>query len=164
MRPQNNDMGANPPPWAYATGNPNYQQSDYNTYEIHVVDNNGMEVCSYFLNSDTQEGHWTYVLNYNRTINVIGGGRIRVRVYDRNCRMIKNCMTSAQGQASCTQGANGECANRTRSVSIPTTADPQPTNLTQPGLGVSNEEAGQWIFLDVTNVVCGMPALGCNGM
>jgi hypothetical protein len=77
MRPNNSDSGATPPPWAYATGNPTYTASDYNTYQIHVVDNNGMEVCSHFLNSDTSEGHWTYVLNYARTIDVIGGGRER---------------------------------------------------------------------------------------
>jgi hypothetical protein len=158
MRPGNQDTGANPAPWAYATGNPNYTMSDYNTYEIHVVDNMGAEVCSYFLNSDTSEGHWTYVLNYERTITVIGGGRVRVRVFDRNCRMIKNCMSGGtQGQCSATG-----CNNKARTVDT-AAAMPQPMGLTQPGLGNDTNQAGQWLFIDVTQVAC-TARLGCNGM
>ena len=159
MRPANSDTGANPPPWAYANGNPNYTMSDYNTYEIHVVDNNGMEICSYFLNSDTQEGHWTYVLNYEKTIDVVGGGRVRLRHYDRNCRMIKNCMSGGQ-QGLCSQTG---CTGKARTVDV-SAATPQPSGLEQPGLGVDPVHSGQWVYIDVTNVTCGQPALSCSGL
>jgi hypothetical protein len=154
MRPNQDAAGSTPPGFAYASGNPTYQGSDYNTYEIHVVDNNGMEVCSYFLNSDTSEGHWTYLLNYERTINVIGGGQVRVRVYDRNCRMIKNCMSGGQ-QGPCTPTG---CDNKARSVTQVSMASPPPPTgamgLEQPNLGKGNGEAGQWLYIDVTEVEC----------
>ena len=31
--------------------------NNYNTYELHVLDNNGQEVAIHFLNADTQTGH-----------------------------------------------------------------------------------------------------------
>jgi hypothetical protein len=159
MRPTNSDNGANPPPWAYASGNPNYTMSDYNTYEIHVVDNNGMEICSHFLNSDTQEGHWTYILNSPKTIDVVGGGRVRVRQYDRNCRLIKNCMSGGQ-QGSCSPTG---CTDKARTVDV-SGATPQPSGLDQPGLGVDPLHSGQWVLIDVTSVACGQPALTCAGL
>ena len=159
-RPNNLDTGATPPPFAYAIGNPTYRGSDYNTYELHVVDNTGAEVCSYFLNSDTLEGHWTYVLNYERTIDVIGGGRIRMRSYDRNCRSIKNCYAGGE-QGPCT--ATG-CNDKARLVDV-SQANPQPSGLMQPGLGNNSPgNCGQWLFIDVTNVSCGQQALTCSGM
>jgi hypothetical protein len=157
MRPNNSDSGATPAPWAYATGNPTYTVSDYNTYEIHVVDNNGMEVCSHFLNSDTTEGHWTYVLNYAKTIDVIGGGRVRVRVYDRNCRMIKNCYGGGSQGPCNTNGCNPP---KPRTVTVPNA----PAALVQPGLGNDANQSGQWLHIKVEQVQCGMPNLTCAGM
>jgi hypothetical protein len=157
MRPTNSDSGATPPPWAYANGNPTFTQSDYNTFEIHVVDNNGQEVCSYYLNSDTVEGHWSYVLNYERTVDVVGGGRIRIRAYNRNCTQIKNC----NGGGPC--GSTSNCQIRARLVDV-STAQPQPTGLVQPGLGNDDANSGQWLYVDVTSVSCGQPALNCSGM
>jgi hypothetical protein len=157
-RPANLDTGATPPPWAYADGSPSLMASDFGTYEIHVVDNDGVDVCSYFLNSDTSEGNWTYVLNYERTINVIGGGRVRVRRFDRDCEIIKNCSLGGT-TAPCTPVG---CNNRARVVDI-SAAMPQPTGLLQPGLMNDDAHSGQWLLIDVTSVQCGLPALDCNG-
>ena len=92
-RPTNSNTGATPAPFAYtnAPGAAITTASDYETNELHVLDQNLQVFRQFFLNSDTQEGHWTYVVNYVKTIPVIGGGRIRMRHFDRNCRQIKNC-------------------------------------------------------------------------
>jgi hypothetical protein len=147
--------GANPPPFAYRTGvaggcNPPgcFDDSDYNSYEIHVKDQAGMDKCSYFLNSDTTQGHWTYSLDYARTINVIGGGSIRIRSYDRNCRMIKNCADNSSAT---------DCTPYARTVNV-SAAMPAPANLQQPGLGLTGKDAGQWLLIDVLAVSCATAA------
>src|SRR5690606_11154407 len=80
QRPGTQDNGADPTPWATAPVGYMYPQSDYNTYEIHVDDQNMQEVGIYYMNADTSQGHWTYVINYEKQIPIIGGGRVRTRV------------------------------------------------------------------------------------
>jgi hypothetical protein len=148
-----NRNGGTPTGWAEAEGNASvYSTGDnnYNTYEIFVYDQNDMRVRQYFLNSDTQTNHYTFITDYVKTITLIGGGRVRLRVFDANCRMIKNC------------GANGssggsQCAMNARSVDI-ADAMPQPTGmpmLQQPGLGQQPAHSGQWWLIDVTGVAPG---------
>jgi hypothetical protein len=158
VRPENLDAGASPPPWAYATGNPTIPESDYGTWELHVVDHEGNDVCSYYLNSDTEEGHWTYMLSFERTINVIGGGRIRIRRVDADCRIIKNCFAGGS-QGACSPSG---CNNKARTIDV-SAAMPPPTALSQPGLVNDTAQSGQWVLIDVVNVACGLPALGCDG-
>lgn len=129
--------GGDPLPWATAEPNHEYPSSDYNTYEIRVEDPAGDEVGVYYLNADTQEGHFTMLIDYEKTIPVIGGGNIHLRIYDANCRQIKNCGTSA----------GAPCGNKARSVDI-SGADPQPQGLQQPGLGQTADHAGQWLLID----------------
>ena len=151
-RPQNNDDGASPTPWHEVPANHTYPQSNYNTYEIRVRDQNGQETAAYYLNSDTQEGHWTYVINYSKTIPVIGGGSVLLRIFDLNCRQIKNCGVGS--------GDVNQCTNLARTLTF-TGADPQPpmgvppNGLSQPGLGRAANQAGQWLFIDVTAVTEG---------
>lgn len=139
VRPQNVATGATPAPWASAAGDVTITSSSYTTYEIHVLDEDGVEHAQYFVNSDTAEGHWTYVVNYSKTIPVIGGGSVRVRSYDQNCRIIKNC---TMGPA--------PCAAKARSLNV-SAASPAPA-LMQPGLGQDADNAGQWLLFDVTAV------------
>jgi hypothetical protein len=142
-----NRNGGTPTGWAEAAGNASvYSMGDnnYNTYEIFVYDQNDMRVRQYFLNSDTTTNHYTFLINYEKTITVIGGGEVRLRVFDANCRMIKNC------------GASGgtPCDNKARTVNI-AAAMPQPTGmpmLQQPGLGQQPAHSGQWWLIDVTEV------------
>jgi hypothetical protein len=147
-RPMHGANGAMPAPWASANGGVSYPASDYNTYELHVYDESGEEVREYFLNSDTTEGHWTYLLNYERTIPVIGGGKIRARTYDRNCRMIKNCGDRSGGVSF------SSCSSATKQTVDVSAAMPAPTDLQQPGLGQAAAESGQWLLIDVTEVTC----------
>ncbi len=141
LRPQNLNTGATPPPWFIGVPGQAFAATDYSSYELHVFNELDQEVGVYYVNSDTMEGHYTYVLNYERTIPIVGGGRVQVRLLDRNCRQIKNC------------GATGgaPCAPKARTVDI-SQVDPLPTTLFQPGLGKPAEHSGQWLLIDVTDV------------
>jgi hypothetical protein len=147
-RPTHGPNGAMPAPWASSNGGISYPGSDYNTYEIHVYNDQDQEIRQYFINSDTAEGHWTYLINYERTIPVVGGGRIRTKTYDRNCRMIKNCGDRSGGVTA------QVCSSATKQTVDVSAAMPQPTGLTQPGLGQAASESGQWLLIDVTAVEC----------
>jgi hypothetical protein len=157
--PETTGAGATPTPWATAPAGHTYPVSDYNTNEVRVCRTRacatGDEVAVYYLNADTSEGHWSFVLNYEKDITVIGGGSVRVRNYDRNCRQIKNC------------GPNGTPANQCatmsnrRVISNVSSAMPAPANgsatvggLSQPGLVPERDaaSAGQWLLIDVVRV------------
>jgi hypothetical protein len=140
------NVGANPSvpdPYATADGGSGYPESTYNTYEIHVINDQGAEVARHYINSDLQEGHFTFGISYERPIEVIGGGKIHVRIFDLNCRMIKNCGTGGY-----------PCNTKARTIDI-SAADPQPAagTLMQPGLGLDSNNAGQWWLIDVKTIV-----------
>jgi hypothetical protein len=147
-----NRNGQTPTGWAEAAGNASvYSAGDnnYNTYEMHVYDQNGMRVRQYFMNSDAGTGHYTLLTNFEKTVTIIGGGEVRLRIADANCRQIKNC--GANG------GTGAACSTNARSVDI-TAAMPQPTGmpmLQQPGLGLPAQHSGQWWFIDVKTVALG---------
>jgi hypothetical protein len=138
------DVAANPSlpaPWATAPSGHLPRTSDYNTYEVRVSDPAGTEVAVYYLNSNyNDENHYTFALSYERTIAAIGGGTIRFRAFDDNCRIIKNCGTGGS-----------PCVSKARSVDI-SAANPQPTALSQPGLGTDPGNSGQWLLIDVVSV------------
>jgi hypothetical protein len=71
----------------------------------------------------------------------VAGGFVRLRRYDANCRLIKNC------------GATGAppCAPKARTIDL-SAARPAAMNLFQPGLGKTAEHAGQWWLIDVIAV------------
>jgi hypothetical protein len=138
---------SNPAPFAWAkTPGATYPSSDYNTYEIHVIDDTGKAYKDYYLNADTQSGHWTFVIDYEKDIEVVAGGKIHVRSFDLNCRMIKNC-----GDSTHTQGATA-CAAQARTVAGISAAMPAITVM-QPGLGKDANSSGQWFAIDVKTIV-----------
>jgi cysteine-rich repeat protein len=139
VQPENLDTGASPAPYGLGAVGGAIRVSSYSTLEVRVFDQSSVEVGSYFLNSDTGEGHYTYVLNYERPIRIVGGGFVRVRRVDTNCRIIKNC------------NGGTDCGNEARSVDI-SAANPQPVGLVQPGLGQPAAHSGQWLLVDVTKV------------
>lgn len=113
--------------------------NNYNTYELRVLNQDAQEVAAYFLNADTTTGHYTFGIDYEKTIRLIGGGTLRLQIVDANCRQIKNC------------GSGGiPCAAKAREIDI-SAADPQPpaNALQQPALGRDREHSGQWFLLDV---------------
>jgi len=118
--------------------------SSYNTYELHVTPAVDGAANDYFLNARNGSGedHESWALNYTATFPVQGGGTIKFRVYDSNCRQIKNCGPGA-GSSTC-------AAPRTVNISE---ADPQPADFTQPYVGSAPGGAtGQWVLIDVTSV------------
>jgi hypothetical protein len=139
--PENLATGAEPAPWAVAAPGVQILPSNYNSYEIRVFDQATNEVGVYFVNSDTMEGRYTYVIDYEQTIPVIGGGIVRLAMHSRDCRHVKNC-----------GDGGGTCAEKTRLVDI-SSVDPQPrVDFSQPDLGRGPGNAGQWWMIDVTHV------------
>jgi hypothetical protein len=135
---------SDPPGFAWGkTANPAVRPSDYNTYEIHIVDDKGAVVKKYYLNADTQEGHYTFAIDYERPIEIIGGGKVHIRSFDANCRMIKNCGST---------GAGVPCGGKAQSIAGVSTAMPA-INVAQPGLGKSADQSGQWFAIDVKAIV-----------
>lgn len=140
-RPNVGATPSTPDPFATAPAGATYPESHYNTYELHIIDNMGKELKQYYINSDTQEGHYTFGINYERKIEVVGGGKVHVRILDTNCRQIKNCGTGGY-----------PCASKARTIDL-SGASPMPTGLQQPGLGKAADHAGQWFFINVKNIV-----------
>jgi hypothetical protein len=140
QRPSQSAIPATPEPFATAPGGATVAVTEYNNWEVHSFDDKGVEIKQYFLNSDTQQGHYTFAISYERPIEIVSGGRVHVRTYDSNCRMIKNCLNGAP------------CAGKARTVPL-TGADPMPANFMQPGLGKDAAQSGQWLFIDVKGIV-----------
>jgi hypothetical protein len=141
MRPSQTAIPAKPDPYATANGTATVDTTEYNNWEVHTFDDKGVKLKQHFLNSDTNQGHYTLAISYARDIEVVGGGRVHVRTYDSNCRMIKNCLGGAP------------CAGKGRTVPI-TGADPMPREtFLQPGLGKDGAQSGQWLFIDVKGIV-----------
>jgi hypothetical protein len=141
QRPNSSANPSTPEGFATAEGGVSVAVTDYNNYEIHSFDDTGKEIKQYFINSDTQQGHYTFAVNYERPIEVVSGGKVHVRVYDNNCRMIKNCL----GGPPCSD-------QKARRIDV-SGAMPQPTALMQPGMGKPAEHSGQWFFIDVKGIV-----------
>jgi hypothetical protein len=139
-RPANLDTGAEPAPWASADPGATFQQSTYDAFEFHVYDDQGTEIRAYLVNSDTVESRLTYVLNFERTISVIGGGMVRFRYFDTNCRIMKNCKAGPY-----------PCADKARIVDV-AGASPAPLQFTQPGMGNTDDNGGLWLLIDATAV------------
>jgi hypothetical protein len=143
-RPNVNATPSTPPPFATMPPGMSYRTSDYNTYEVHTYDDKGVHLQQHFINSDhNMEGHYTFGISYPHDIEVVGGGKVKVRIFDDNCRMIKNCGNG---------GSVNECTTKARSIDV-SGASPQPMGLQQPGLGNSAEQSGQWFFIDVKEIV-----------
>jgi len=140
MRPNDSQNPSKPEPFATAPGGSTVATTDYNNYEIHSFDEKGTEIKQYYINSDTQQGHYVFAINYERPIEIVSGGKVHVRIYDNNCRMIKNCL------------GGPPCEGKARSIDL-TGASPMPMGLTQPGLGKADKDSGQWFFIDVKNIV-----------
>ena len=139
--------GNAPTPWATAPGGATIPSSNYSTSEIHVLDENGQELAQYFLNADIEESRYTFIIDYEKTIEVVGGGMVRLRRFEPSCRILRNCGATPLGPP---------CGPRARIVDV-SAADPPPPpgnpangGFTQPGLGEPSDQSGQWWLIDVT--------------
>jgi len=116
----------------------------------HIRD--GMVVVG--INADTSEGHWSYVIDYEKQIEVIGGGRVHTRVYDRNCRQIKNCGPNNTSAQECGSKADARVIDLSGADPAPANAPADQGGLAQPALVSSRDSssAGQWWLIDVVSV------------
>ena len=153
-RPGNQDTGAFPTPWAVAPAGHAYPTSDYDTWELRLDNEANQEVAVYYLNADSAEGHWTYVLNFSKQIAVIGGGRIRLRHHDGNCRLIKNCGPMNTPANQCGILANARIINLTGVMPAPTTLPAAQGGLLQPNLTTDRpvSQSGQWVLIDLERI------------
>jgi len=157
-RPGFQDTGSMPTPWATAKGGHTYPDSDYNTMELRVCKTRACmtadETDVYYLNADSSQGHWTFVLNYEKQINVVGGGSIRVKQYDRNCKQIKNCGTDGTPNSMCAQVSMKRIIDLANANPKPASGPASGGGLLQPNL-VSERQAtdsGQWNLINVIKV------------
>jgi len=139
--------GGMPTSWATAPAGSSVPTDSYNSYELLVYDAGGLEKARHYLNASPDEGHWTLLIDYQQSIEVEAGGFVRLRSYDNNCRLMKNC------------GATGgpPCAPKARTVDLSSAEPPPPVGsfpagLHQPGLNLNPNDAGQWWMVDVTAV------------
>jgi hypothetical protein len=150
--------GTLPTAWATAPAGHSYPASDYNTNEIRVCRTRACatadEVAVYYLNADTSQGHWTYVLNYEKDITVVGGGSIRVRNYDQNCREIKNCGPNGTAATDCATMANRRVIDLAAANPKPATTAASMGGLLQPNLDSERPagSSGQWLLIDVVKI------------
>jgi hypothetical protein len=114
----------------------------YNSYEFHVEPPVPGAPNVYYLNSRTGGDTPLLIrLDYDATFPVQGGGTIRFRSFDLNCRQITNCTTTECGPLTpkpVTMDGVGQ-------------ADPPPAApFAQPYQTGANIGRGQWVYVDVT--------------
>ena len=91
------------------------------------------------------EGHFTWKIDFDSSIEVPGGSYINYIEYDTNCRMIANCGASDAGQ-SCNGPYN---VVDTVKNAVPNTN----AGFTQPIVNTANPPSrGQWWLVDVTSI------------
>jgi hypothetical protein len=117
----------------------------FNSYELHVDPQVPGAPNDYFLNSRAGNDQQLVVrLDYEATIAVPGAGTIQFRSFDLNCRQITNCSTT-------------ECGPPTpkplTTPSVTNAEPPPPPTFVQPYQTGANVGRGQWVYIDVTDVV-----------
>jgi hypothetical protein len=138
--------GGLPTSWATAPAGVAVAINSFDSYELRVHDPAGVETARYYLNASPDEGHWTLLIDYEKSIEVEAGGLVRLRRYDSNCRLIKNCGAGLP-----------PCAAKAREVDLsaadpPPRAGPFPSGFNPPGMNKDAGSAGQWWLVDVTAV------------
>lgn len=134
-------------------GGRQFNNSIWNTYEIHVAPAVPNAANVYFANSFQNVGTWcereaTYEVGYNASFPVLGGGTITFTIHDSNCRTLQNCGPTLNQAVCDTSPTTGSRIINMSGVS------PAPTNFSQPrsaSLGGSTYYV-QWLWFDVTSV------------
>jgi hypothetical protein len=139
--------GGVPTSWATAPAGSSVVINTYDSYELHVHDAAGVETARHYLNASPDEGHWTLLIDYEKTVEVEAGGFVRLRRFDNNCRLMKNCGATGIGP----------CASKARTIDLnaiepPPPNGPFPSGFKQPGMNLTSNHAGQWWMVDVTAV------------
>jgi hypothetical protein len=78
--------------------------SNYGVLKLTVYDDTGAPVRHYYMNSAAEAGwenHNTYLASYQKSIVVVGRGKIEHLVQDNNCRPVDNCGPVPPSDSSC---------------------------------------------------------------
>lgn len=97
------DPNANTNDGFYIGGSPG--ASNYDVWQLRVLDAQGNEVQHYYLNAFPNQGyesHRTFLLSYTKSILVVGGGTVELAWADLNCRSIDNCNAGDVVGTTCT--------------------------------------------------------------
>jgi hypothetical protein len=132
---------------AQTSGGPSF---DYNTYELDVTPAVTGAANTYYLNSvttaenphanGTPTSHLTFPIDYTKTIKVMGGGKVSLKVTDSNCTQVQNCGPTS-----------GNTCAAPRTVALTGAMPAAPTSFVQPYQQPSGKY-GQWLFFDITTV------------
>jgi hypothetical protein len=133
--------------WWYKGGTYANPTGWWNTYEMHVSPSTG-EVPGdvfYFNGSDVQGGNAcereaTYLVKYNASFKVKGGGMLTFKIHDQNCKGQQNCGSNPDGSSACAP----------RTVDLTGMAASPPAGFTQPPTNMSYRP--QWMLIAVTSV------------
>jgi hypothetical protein len=131
-------------------GGQQFNDSIWNTMEIHVTPPVPNAANVYYANSFPNVSNWcqkeaTYEARYNASFQVMGGGTLTFVIHDSNCRTLSNC-GAVENQATCDTTAS-------RIIDM-SGLNPPATNFAQPrtaSLGGTTYYI-QWVWFDVTSV------------
>jgi hypothetical protein len=128
-------------------GGKQYNDSIWNTYEIHVSPATG-DADVYFMNAfGDPGGTWcekeaSYEVKYTASFKVVGGGTLKFTIHDSNCQAQQNCGTNPDPSSA--------CAPRT----VDLTGMSPAASFSQPpanAIGAKSYKP-QWLYFDVTSV------------
>jgi hypothetical protein len=128
-------------------GGKQFNNSIWNTYEIHVDPPVPGEANVYFANAFPSNPDWcqkegTLEVKYNAKFAVLGGGTIKFTIHDSNCKAQQNCGGNFD-DTMCTSPRKIDLSGMTPAA----TFTQPPTNP----LG-GNTYYPQWLYFDVTSV------------
>jgi hypothetical protein len=131
-------------------GGTQFNDSIWNTYEVHVSPAVPNAANVYYANSFPNVSNWcqkeaSYEVLYDASFPVLGGGNITFTIHDTNCRTLANC-GPVENQAQCDTTAS-------RRIDM-SGVSPAPVNFNQPrtvSLGGTTYYV-QWLYFDVTSV------------
>jgi len=92
--------------WWYIGGSYANPTGWWNTYELQVTPATGDADVYYFNASDVEGGNYcereaSYLVGYSATFKVVGGGSLRFRIHDQNCKALQNCGKDIDPNSAC---------------------------------------------------------------
>ena len=133
--------------WWYTGGTYANPTGWWNSYELHVSPSTGDASGDvYYFNGSGVSGgsdcerEATYLVKYNATFKVKGGGTLTFKVHDQNCK----------GQQNCGQNPDGNSACAPRTVDLSGMSASPPANFTQPPANGTYKP--QWMLIGVTSI------------
>jgi hypothetical protein len=133
--------------WWYSGGT-QYNNSWWNTYELHVSPATGDKDVYYFNAADNPGGSYcekeaTYLVKYTASFKVMGGGQLKFTLHDSNCKAQQNCGSTASSTAPCNP----------RTVDLAGQSPQPPSTFMQPPRTVlSTTYYPQWLWITATSV------------